>query len=333
MPRPSTSDKKTLAFLQASLPACVVSLGPRHGTKEWHALRRTGVGGSEIGALMGLSKWAAPMDVWLDKLGHVSTRKATLPMRQGQAMEPLTLEELEYHLGMNVIPCAPFSMQAKDHPLIRFNADGIVVFDDSARGDVPLHVVGGAEAKWTSNPEGWGESGGNEYPADYYLQCQHGMAATGLETWHLAAMLPRGEMRFYVIQRDEVVVESIIETVERFWQDHVVPKIPPPVDYSHPMAVEHVRRLFPGVTDEEITLGDGLAPAAKVYQRCSAIAKRCEKRKEAAKAELLAGMGEAKAGWITGLPNWRLVRTPTKGSTFTVTKKDGISFSIKEIKG
>ena len=33
--------------------------------------RKAGIGGSDIGAIMGLSKWKSPVDVWLDKTGRV----------------------------------------------------------------------------------------------------------------------------------------------------------------------------------------------------------------------------------------------------------------------
>ena len=35
--------------------------------KEWLALRKHGIGGSDAAAVCGMSRWAGPLDVYLDK--------------------------------------------------------------------------------------------------------------------------------------------------------------------------------------------------------------------------------------------------------------------------
>jgi hypothetical protein len=37
----------------------------------WHAARKRGLGGSDIAAVLGVSPWQKPMDVWLSKTGMV----------------------------------------------------------------------------------------------------------------------------------------------------------------------------------------------------------------------------------------------------------------------
>ena len=39
----------------------------------WLAARRSGIGGSDIAAICGLSPYQTPYDVWLDKLGQWET--------------------------------------------------------------------------------------------------------------------------------------------------------------------------------------------------------------------------------------------------------------------
>ena len=50
---------------------------------EWLAIRRTGIGSSDIAGVLGLSPWASPYTVWADKRGRVP------PVEQTEAMEGL----------------------------------------------------------------------------------------------------------------------------------------------------------------------------------------------------------------------------------------------------
>ena len=38
--------------------------------EDWLQERRRGIGGSEAAAILGLSPWATPLDVYLDKIGE-----------------------------------------------------------------------------------------------------------------------------------------------------------------------------------------------------------------------------------------------------------------------
>lgn len=41
------------------------------GSPEWLAYRRTGIGASEVGSVLGVCPWKSPVDVWLEKMGRV----------------------------------------------------------------------------------------------------------------------------------------------------------------------------------------------------------------------------------------------------------------------
>ncbi len=38
--------------------------------EEWKEIRRSGIGGSDIGAIMGYNKYRTPLDVWRESLWH-----------------------------------------------------------------------------------------------------------------------------------------------------------------------------------------------------------------------------------------------------------------------
>ena len=54
---------------------------------EWLAFRRGSIGGSDAGAVIGLSKWETPYSVWADKLGMTAAKEDNEAMRIGRDLE------------------------------------------------------------------------------------------------------------------------------------------------------------------------------------------------------------------------------------------------------
>ena len=42
--------------------------------QEWMDMRKSGIGGSDASAILGLSPWKSPMDIWLDKKEFLSLK-------------------------------------------------------------------------------------------------------------------------------------------------------------------------------------------------------------------------------------------------------------------
>ena len=51
---------------------------------EWLALRRTGIGGSDAGAIMGVSPYKGAFSVWADKMGKLPPLEDNEALRRGQ---------------------------------------------------------------------------------------------------------------------------------------------------------------------------------------------------------------------------------------------------------
>ena len=55
--------------------------------QEWLKLRKTGIGGSDAGAVCGVNPYASPIHVYLDKTQEEARERDNEPMRQGRAVE------------------------------------------------------------------------------------------------------------------------------------------------------------------------------------------------------------------------------------------------------
>lgn len=190
-------------------------------TDTFHADRRTGIGGSDSPALLGLSPWATPMDVWLDKMGMREPSPPSLPMWLGTRLEPLVAELFTARTGIKV---------RRRNGLIRSKAHPVLV------GHVDFT---GLEVKTSRSANGWGEDGavvdgpdGSAVPLHYLVQVQHYLIVTGWPRMHVAVLIGHDDFRTYDVRPIPAMQRDIIECAESFWTDHVLTETPPPLDGS-----------------------------------------------------------------------------------------------------
>ena len=63
---------------------------------EWHAVRNSGVGGSDVGAICGLNKWESALSLWAKKSGLIEAKlELSEPMEWGHLLEPVIIAKFE----------------------------------------------------------------------------------------------------------------------------------------------------------------------------------------------------------------------------------------------
>ena len=187
---------------------------------QWLSERRTGVGASDVAAIIGQSPWASPTSVWADKLGLTPLeRPASAAMRLGKDLEPLIAKWFTEQTGL-VVAGAQTMMRRGEFALATL--DGFVYPDDDQSD--PLGVF---ESKYTSRPAF------DTLPAHIATQVQWQLYVTGLARAYVAVLhLPGSggpDFRVYDVDRDDDTIADLVERCETFWQ-HVVDKQPPPAD-------------------------------------------------------------------------------------------------------
>lgn len=201
-------------------------------TPEQLERRRHGIGSSDIAAIVGLSSWASPIDVWLEKTGRAvpSHNGDGLQLEIGNALEPLIAKLYTRDTGAQLrdpaqtVVSTPFEWKLA-------TPDRIRVVDD-----VPV------ECKVAYTSDGWGEPGTDEIPQQYILQCQWQLDVLGADVAHVAAIIGR-TFGIYVIRRDEALCEALTEAGERFWKDYVLPGMQPPVT-AHERDKAYLQQAF-----------------------------------------------------------------------------------------
>ena len=186
---------------------------------EWLALRRTGIGGSDAGAIMGVSPYKGAFSVWADKQGKLPPLEDNEAMRQGRDLEDYVARRFAETTGLRVRH--EYSMlRSMEHPCMLADIDRRIIGERA-----------GLECK-TSRDITMARYRNGEYPMEYYCQCLHYLAVTGWDCWYLAVLVYGTDLLIYKICRDEVMddIEALIKAEEAFWQNHMVLDQPPAPD-------------------------------------------------------------------------------------------------------
>jgi putative phage-type endonuclease len=170
---------------------------------EWLADRQTGIGGSDIAAILGLSKWRTPLDVYLDKRGESAPQDENEAMHWGNVHEAAIRSHYEAVTGRTVtVP-----------GMIRGEATYQIANVDGITNDGRV-----LEIKTARYPDGWGEPGTDQVPVAYLLQVQWYMLVTDIPVADVAVLIGGNEFRLYEVPADPELQEMMETAAAEFWQ-------------------------------------------------------------------------------------------------------------------
>ena len=185
----------------------VTKIPTRDMTREqWVESRRNSIGGSDAAALLGLNPYASPFSLWAEKTGAVVPEDISMKeaVRLGHVLEPYVAQRFTELTGKKVRR-ENYILKNADYPWAHANVDRLVIGEKA-----------GLECKTTSALN-LSKFKNGEYPANYYCQCMHYLAVTGLERWYLAVLIGNQEVRVFVIERDEDEIKALMDMEAQFW--------------------------------------------------------------------------------------------------------------------
>lgn len=184
----------------------------RQGSPEWLAYRQGMRNASESAAVLGLSPWVTPHQLWLQKTGRVA-HAANAAMQHGTEMEPLARHAYEVETG-NVMQ--PLVLQ--DGPYSA-SLDGMTL-DGDLIVEIKCPVRGQKSSLWATACEG-------QVPPCYQVQIQHQLMVSGAQRAHLWVF--DGQSGLLVpVDRDEGAMGDIRSAWETF-EPYLLNDTPPPL--------------------------------------------------------------------------------------------------------
>lgn len=201
---------------------------------EWLESRKQGIGGSDAGAVLGLSKYKSNHDVWAEKTGKTVPEDISgkLAVYFGKHAEKHIRELYKLNYPEEKISYHEFWMYCNEqHPWMYATLDGEIRRADGTKGIW--------ECKTTTilNQRQWDEWD-DRIPQAYYAQVLHQLACTGWDFAVLYAYIRyyKGEdlrttSRRFEIKRSEVEgeIEYLIEKESEFWEYVKSGKEPPTI--------------------------------------------------------------------------------------------------------
>lgn len=274
--------------------------------------RQRFIGSSEVAAIMNLAppiSWhrATPVEIWSHKIneGPVPPMEASLARFLGRrkAWEPIVEQVIkdEYDakiVGRNIRykdPDVPFFAAEID---LEAEVDGEIVNVEVKTVRPEIIRLARKDPRYS-----WGESGTSDIPLHYLIQTQFALGVTRRRRTLVAAFPGLDEeLRVFPLERDDAGIEQLRAECVRFWNEHVLPKVPPPAQTSLDIAI-----LFPGSVEKAVAASFDVEQAAL---RLRALLVRADA--DSAESDLLEflvkrEMGDAEKLLVSGKPifSWK----------------------------
>ena len=200
--------------------------------QDWLALRQSGIGGSDIAAIIGVSPYATAYDVYQSKTQPLPEEDMSEFAYWGTVLEDTVAREFSKRSGLKIQnvnylmrhPTHRFAIANIDRAIINRNVSGNVRFKD---GKLTTDQI--VEIKTASEYVGknWGNEDSDEVPDQYQCQAQWYMGVTGVDVCHMAVLIGGNKYRQYKIKRNQDLIDVLFETAHDFWHNNVLAGIEP----------------------------------------------------------------------------------------------------------
>jgi putative phage-type endonuclease len=268
------------------------------GSATWLKWRRESITGSDISSIVGLNPWKSALTLYYQKTGELQEQEATTRMMLGNYLEE-GIANLFQDLNPNLKVYRDLGTFAKvDAPVYKANPDGVI---EDQLGNLSV-----LEIKHTS--QWW-----NEVPMHYQLQVMWYQYVLGLKNPATLVAVTGGDLREFVVEYDETLINKSLEAVELFL-GLLNLGVAPDYDGSN-STYETVRELTGDIIegDKELSCGSDLFAAKSIFDAAESNLNRY-------KSQAIAELAGTKVGTYQGVEIVRLAQRGTGKPYLTFTK-------------
>ena len=255
-------------------------------------VRPWGVGGSDIGAILGLSPFRTPLQVWAEKVGRQGGVGDGVRLRYGRHLEPFVAQEYERATGHVTHVHGP-TVHHPRHPHLFAHVDRLVSMEGrpvlDARGSICTTTLLECKTASAFSASQWGREGTDEVPHAYLVQCAWYTTLTGCSQAHLAVLLGNSDLRIYTVVHDPALGDRLVRAALEFWDEHVMAGVAPA-----PKNRDDVLALHPKeTTGLELEADPTTLAQLRRLQRIQGLSKKLEDESQRVRDQLALSMGPA----------------------------------------
>lgn len=222
--------------------------------------RRAWIGGSDAAAVMGLSPWQTPVELWLEKTGQRAPQEPDAARQRildrGKKLEPVVLDMVVDKLrerGHSVeIVARNKCYSDPEHAFLSCEIDFELLLDGE-------HINGDCKTVHGFARKKWGEEDTEEVPIEYAAQFMHGLMITGRSRCLVAALIGLDDVAIYWVKRDDDTIAGMRAKEVDFWQRCVLGGERPDV-----MTFDDIKALYPRDNGQSVEASEEIV--AKVEQ-------------------------------------------------------------------
>lgn len=175
------------------------------------------IGGSDIAAIMGMSRWKTPLKLWTEK-----TQKLPAPdlsnveaVEMGVRLEQFVADLFSVKTGKNVRR-APKLYAHPIYPYMVAHVDRLVTGTDELLECKTCSVF--KKDEWEND----------DIPQEYILQVMWYLGITGRKIGHIAVLIGGQSFKYKQIEFDQELFDQMVEAAKEFWE-HVQNDTPPAI--------------------------------------------------------------------------------------------------------
>lgn len=242
----------------------------------WHELRAQHIGGSDVGALLGISPYKTRWQLYMEKAGKLAAED----LSANKAVQAGTYLEA----GIAQWASDIWEMQL-DKVHAYHTVDDVPGMGASLDYATPTGAP--VEIKWSGRGHGWYYQQDQiiEAPEYYLLQVQHQIACVGADHGWLIALIDNEPRRMFVPRHDGIIT-AIRDGITQFWADIASGTEPDP-DFR--LDGDAIALLLDTTPYAEVDLAsvEGAMDLFATYKAKKAAAKEADADADEAKAKLL----------------------------------------------
>ena len=268
---------------------------------DWLEARRGCLGGSDIAAILGLTSFTSPLEVFYSKVDNVPERSEE-QMAWGSILEPVILKQWATEAGV-MYDDRLMIVRSLTFPFLGGSPDAIQTDSDG----IPERWV---EIKNVRTDRDWKNEVG--MPERVYAQVQHGMLCSGLSDAVVVALVGGSKLIEREVSADPIYQHAMILKAEAFWSSHVRTNVPPAPDGSESSA-----RALQRASDAPQGSVEVPYDLLMEYRAAAESLSTCKDEVERLKQLIEAEMVDAEEGTVDGVPvcTWKVSTRNTIDTT------------------
>ena len=260
--------------------------------KEWLEARKSGLGGSDAAAILGVDPYRSALQVYAEKTDLIEPQEDNDILWWGRKLQPIVAQAYRRETGRKLQYYGNHFFVSQDRPHFFASLDAMIVEPAGILEIKTSEVVTQQELE-------------QEIPINWQVQIQHCLGVIGLEMGSFTVPLPHRRLFWVDVPADKDFIELLFDKEAAFWQQ-VQEHRPPDPDASE-SARAVLQKMYPRDTGVEIVLPETAIELDRKRIEAMAGIEQMQAIKDQAENDLKAMLGEASVGVIgNGLSySWR----------------------------